>query len=124
MVLPEDGVGWLTSRRAPKQMKDGKSDIDVQLRDLDAELVAIGYRVAMIWELACCLASTTIPQGRPHIGVAGRIPHPDVHELLLSRIGSRAEEVAVVAMWRYNCWECSDVKEQDSLASRTSRSRT
>lgn len=51
MALPEDGVEWLASRITSKQMKDGKFDLDVQVRDLDGDLVALSHHVAMILEI-------------------------------------------------------------------------
>lgn len=47
-VLPEEGVEWLAVRVTTKQIKEGKFDIDVLVRDLDGELVALSHHVAMI----------------------------------------------------------------------------
>lgn len=49
--LPKEGVEWLAMRLASKQMKDGRFDLDVQLRDVDGELVALSHHVAMIVEI-------------------------------------------------------------------------
>lgn len=49
--LPKEGVEWLAMRLASKQMKDGRFDLDVQLRDVDGELLALSHHVAMIVEI-------------------------------------------------------------------------
>lgn len=49
--LPKEGVEWLAMRLASKQMKDGRFDLDIQLRDVDGELVALSHHVAMIVEI-------------------------------------------------------------------------
>ncbi|KAF3762471.1 hypothetical protein M406DRAFT_45714 [Cryphonectria parasitica EP155] len=48
MALPEDGVEWLNMRVTSKQMKDGRFDLDVLVRDVDGQLVALGHQVALI----------------------------------------------------------------------------
>ncbi|KAI1774200.1 thioesterase family protein [Hypoxylon cercidicola] len=48
MALPEEGVEWLAVRLASKQIKDGRFDLDIQVRDVDGELVALSHHVAMI----------------------------------------------------------------------------
>ncbi|KAG6357473.1 hypothetical protein INS49_013350 [Diaporthe citri] len=47
-ALPEEGVEWLAVRVTSKQIKDGKFDLDVSVRDVDGELVALSHHVAMI----------------------------------------------------------------------------
>ena len=51
MTLPEQGVEWLAMKISSNQMKDGKFDLDVQMRDLDGELLALSHHVAMILEI-------------------------------------------------------------------------
>lgn len=47
-ALPEDGVEWLAVRITSKQIKDGRFDLDISVRDTDGELVALSHHVAMI----------------------------------------------------------------------------
>lgn len=47
-ALPEDGVEWLAVRVTSKQIKDGKFDLDISVRDVDGELLALSHHVAMI----------------------------------------------------------------------------
>ncbi|KAK6829900.1 hypothetical protein PG989_010562 [Apiospora arundinis] len=47
-ALPEEGVEWLAVRVTSKQIKDGKFDLDILVRDLEGELVALSHHVAMI----------------------------------------------------------------------------
>lgn len=47
-ALPEEGVEWLALRVTSKQIKDGKFDIDVMVRDVDGEILALSQHVAMI----------------------------------------------------------------------------
>lgn len=47
-ALPEEGVEWLAVRVTSKQIKDGKFDLDVLVRDADGEIVALSHHVAMI----------------------------------------------------------------------------
>lgn len=47
-ALPEEGVEWLAMRVTSKQIKDGRFDLDVSVRDVDGELVALSHHVAMI----------------------------------------------------------------------------
>lgn len=47
-VLPEEGVEWLAVRVTSKQIKDGRYDLDISVRDADGELVALGHQLAMI----------------------------------------------------------------------------
>ncbi|KAI0382374.1 thioesterase family protein [Hypomontagnella monticulosa] len=48
MALPEEGVEWLAVRIASKQIKDGRFDLDMQVRNVDGELVVLSHHVAMI----------------------------------------------------------------------------
>ncbi|KAJ4393738.1 hypothetical protein N0V93_002953 [Gnomoniopsis smithogilvyi] len=50
-VLPEEGAEWLAMRLTSKQMKDGRFDLDIQVRDIDGELVALSHQVALIVEI-------------------------------------------------------------------------
>ncbi|RYP35916.1 hypothetical protein DL767_003605 [Monosporascus sp. MG133] len=47
-ALPEEGVEWLAVRVTSKQIKDGKFDLDVLVRDVEGEIVALSHHVAMI----------------------------------------------------------------------------
>lgn len=51
MALPRDGVEWLAIRVTSKQIKDGRFDLDVSVRDVDGELVALSHHVAMIVDI-------------------------------------------------------------------------
>ncbi|KAJ4423880.1 hypothetical protein N0V82_001464 [Gnomoniopsis sp. IMI 355080] len=51
MALPEEGVEWLAMRLTSKQMKDGRFDLDIQVRDMDGELVTLSHHVALIAEI-------------------------------------------------------------------------
>ncbi|TVY78281.1 hypothetical protein LSUE1_G005648 [Lachnellula suecica] len=48
MPLPEEGVEWLTVRVTSKQIKDGRFDLDLMVRDVDGEIIALSHHVAMI----------------------------------------------------------------------------
>jgi Thioesterase-like superfamily len=48
MALPEEGTGWLAVRVTSKQIRDGRFDLDVLVRDVDGEIVALSHHVAMI----------------------------------------------------------------------------
>lgn len=48
MALPEEGVKWLALRVTSKQIKDGRFDLDISVRGVDGELVALSHHVAMI----------------------------------------------------------------------------
>lgn len=47
-ALPEEGVEWLAVRITSKQIKDGKFDLDILIRDVEGEIVALSHHVAMI----------------------------------------------------------------------------
>lgn len=47
-ALPEEGVEWLAVRVTSKQIKDGRFDLDVLVRDVDGEVVALSHHVAMV----------------------------------------------------------------------------
>lgn len=47
-VLPEERVEWLNLRVTSKQIKDGRFDLEVVVRDLKGELVALSHQVALI----------------------------------------------------------------------------
>ncbi|KAK3682194.1 thioesterase-like superfamily-domain-containing protein [Podospora appendiculata] len=51
-ALPEEGVEWLAVRITSKQIKDGRFDLEVIVRDVEGELVALGQQVALIVERA------------------------------------------------------------------------
>lgn len=48
MALPEGGVEWLAMRVTSKQIKNGKFDLDITIRDSEGQLVALSHHVAMI----------------------------------------------------------------------------
>ncbi|KAK7752299.1 hypothetical protein SLS62_005835 [Diatrype stigma] len=47
-ALPDEGVEWLAVRVTSKQIREGKFDIDVLVRDVEGEMVALSHHVAMI----------------------------------------------------------------------------
>ncbi|KAG8156757.1 hypothetical protein KVR01_013362 [Diaporthe batatas] len=47
-ALPEDGVEWLAVRVTSKQIKEGKFDLDISVRDVHGELLVLSHHVAMI----------------------------------------------------------------------------
>ncbi|KAJ0120880.1 hypothetical protein J7T55_015616 [Diaporthe amygdali] len=47
-ALPKEGVEWLAVRVTSKQIKDGKFDLDISVRDVDGQLLALSHHVAMI----------------------------------------------------------------------------
>ncbi|KAI1644830.1 thioesterase-like superfamily-domain-containing protein [Daldinia loculata] len=47
-ALPEEGVEWLAVRITSKQIKDGRFDLDMLIRDVEGEIVALSHHVAMI----------------------------------------------------------------------------
>ncbi|KAI1446034.1 thioesterase family protein [Annulohypoxylon stygium] len=47
-ALPEEGVEWLAVRVTSKQIKEGKFDLDVMVRDSEGDIVALSHHVAMI----------------------------------------------------------------------------
>ncbi|KAK8075889.1 hypothetical protein PG997_010552 [Apiospora hydei] len=50
-ALPVEGVEWLAVRVTSKQIKDGKFDMEVIVRDVEGEMVALSHHVAMIVSL-------------------------------------------------------------------------
>ncbi|KAI0470445.1 thioesterase family protein [Xylariaceae sp. FL0804] len=50
-TLPEDGVEFLAVRVSAKQIKNGKFDLEVLVRDLGGDLVALSQHVASIVDL-------------------------------------------------------------------------
>lgn len=48
MALPEEGVEWLAVRVTSKQIKDGRFDLEVQVRDAEGEIIALSHHVALI----------------------------------------------------------------------------
>ena len=47
-ALPEEGVEWLAMRVTSKQIRDGKFDLGITIRDAGGQLVALSHHVAMI----------------------------------------------------------------------------
>ncbi|KAG5977040.1 hypothetical protein E4U55_007092 [Claviceps digitariae] len=50
-LLPSQGVEWLNMRITAKQIKNGRMDIELMVRDLAGELVALSSQVAMIMSM-------------------------------------------------------------------------
>ncbi|KAI1084800.1 thioesterase family protein [Whalleya microplaca] len=48
MALPEEGAEWLAVRVTSKQIKDGKFDLEVLVRDVEGDMVALSHHVALI----------------------------------------------------------------------------
>ncbi|KAL7626136.1 hypothetical protein AAE478_002906 [Parahypoxylon ruwenzoriense] len=48
MILPNEGVEWLAVRLMSKQIKDEWFDIDILVRTVNGEMVALSHHVAMI----------------------------------------------------------------------------
>ncbi|KUL81666.1 hypothetical protein ZTR_11150 [Talaromyces verruculosus] len=48
MALLDEGAEWLALRVSSKQIKNGKFDLEVLVRDADGEVVALTHHVAMI----------------------------------------------------------------------------
>ncbi|KAI3337159.1 thioesterase family protein [Xylariaceae sp. AK1471] len=48
MALPDEGVEWLVVRITSKQIKNGMFDLDITIRNVNGELVALSHHVAMI----------------------------------------------------------------------------
>ncbi len=48
MARPEEGLEWLAMRLTSKQIKDGRFDLDITIRDPEGQLVALSHHVAMI----------------------------------------------------------------------------
>ncbi|KAJ5291516.1 thioesterase family protein [Penicillium angulare] len=47
-ALPDDGIEWLAVRVLSKQIKDGKFDLEVLVRDPDGAIIALSHHVGMI----------------------------------------------------------------------------
>ncbi|KAI6084449.1 thioesterase-like superfamily-domain-containing protein [Hypoxylon rubiginosum] len=47
-LLPREGVEWLAVRLIAKQIKNGRFDIDILVRTVEGEIVALSHQVAMI----------------------------------------------------------------------------
>jgi hypothetical protein len=47
-ALPEEGAEWLAVRVASKQIKDGRFDLEVLVRDVEGEIEALSHHVALI----------------------------------------------------------------------------
>lgn len=47
-LLPDEGVEWLAVRLMSKQTKNGRFDIDILVRTIDGEIVALSHHLAMI----------------------------------------------------------------------------
>ncbi|KAG5927564.1 hypothetical protein E4U53_002846 [Claviceps sorghi] len=50
-LLPSQGVEWLNMRSTARQIRNGRMDIEVMVRDLAGELVALNSQVAMIMSM-------------------------------------------------------------------------
>ena len=60
-ALPDEGVEWLVVRVTCKEMRDGKFDLDVLVRDVEGEIVALSHHVAMIVSIERNTASRKRP---------------------------------------------------------------
>ena len=47
-ALTEEGVEWLFSRVITKQIKNGRSDIDITIMDEQGDIVALSQHVALV----------------------------------------------------------------------------
>lgn len=47
-LLPSEGVKWLNMRVAAKQIKDGRMDINVTIRDTNGQIIALSHQVALM----------------------------------------------------------------------------
>ncbi|RWA06393.1 hypothetical protein EKO27_g8706 [Xylaria grammica] len=47
-ALPEEGAEWLNIRVTSKQIKDGRFDLEVLVRDADGEIIALSHHVALV----------------------------------------------------------------------------
>ncbi|TGJ84051.1 hypothetical protein E0Z10_g4729 [Xylaria hypoxylon] len=47
-VLPEEGVKWLAVRVTSKQIKDGRFDLEVLVRNVEGEIVVLSHHVSLI----------------------------------------------------------------------------
>ncbi|PHH84288.1 hypothetical protein CDD83_2204 [Cordyceps sp. RAO-2017] len=63
-ALPPTGVDWLAMRATSKQIKDGRFDLDILVRDPDGELVALSHHVALILGMDRNLASRASSKSR------------------------------------------------------------
>lgn len=61
MALPDEGTEWLAVRVSSKQIKIGKFDLEVLVRDADGEVVALSHHVGMILNIV----RNTGKKGRP-----------------------------------------------------------
>lgn len=50
-ALPEEGADWLAVRIVAKQIKDGRFDMEVIVRDVDDELIALSHHVALMLDV-------------------------------------------------------------------------
>ncbi|KAJ5267414.1 thioesterase family protein [Penicillium angulare] len=48
MTLPDEGIEWLAVRVSSKQIKDGKFDLEVLVRDANGDIITLSHHVAMI----------------------------------------------------------------------------
>lgn len=61
-LLPEEGVEWLNMSITTNQIKDGRLDIQVMVRDLAGELVAVNSQVTLILGMDRNTGKTTSSQ--------------------------------------------------------------
>lgn len=47
-AMPHEGVEWVAVRVVSQQFKDGRFDLDAQVRDENGELIALGHQVALV----------------------------------------------------------------------------
>ena len=46
-MLPDEGVEWLFCREAPKQIKQGRLDIEVVILDETGDIVTLSHHVSL-----------------------------------------------------------------------------
>lgn len=60
--LPAEGVEWLAVRVMARQIKDGRFDIDVLIRDVEGEVVALSQQTALILSMERNTAKRSEPK--------------------------------------------------------------
>lgn len=60
-ALPPEGVKWLAIRVQLKQVKNGRMDLEVHVRDASGELVALSHHVGFVLDAARNMATRTKP---------------------------------------------------------------
>ncbi|KAI0152993.1 thioesterase family protein [Xylariaceae sp. FL1272] len=58
-ALPDEGVEWIAVRIVAKEMKNGRFDMEVIVRDTDDELIALSHHVALMLDVERAARSKT-----------------------------------------------------------------